>query len=834
MRTGEYIFTLKADGRTRTAHPVYGDGLSKTYELDRERHFYREGLDGKLTFIGEDFDFIMETGFDSYVRVEVTRLGRSGVYFSGRFIRTDCEINLDRSQLTVELETDDQYNDLLENMGDEYDLLKQPLEVQPLSLVRRPILQVYGRGDTVVSSFIGGSWWETESKSVTVDWDLIMTYGFSLADGDRLIGVQCSPGGGAPQDIAGYYTGDFVYYLNPGGLTNRYIAILKGEDSSYTVELTLRQIVTTSQDATFELDISIRDSSGTLLYFRDGYQQQTYKFPYEIYGQSFVCAGYGSSAGDVTIDIQGFDLFTRYLCAVDSIGGEETKPIPDDDICQNVQGYTRIGDYPYAVGTLSSRKSDDPTEWGMAGNGQYYLPPDDTSVYYPISRSMWGAFSFWIKFSGDDTSYEESARAPFILKHAYPLHTCIQALLKLCAPDVTFEPTSDYSQFLYGDGDGVMDTSFRLYVTQKSNLLLGEYDRPAEKAMTTLENFLDMLRDCFRAFWFIDAQKRLRIEHVSWFMNGQTSGTQQIGVDLTTMICPSNGKPWSFGLNRYRYNRERMPQRYEFSWMDEVSDAFEGSPIEILSNFVEKGQTEDVQVGQFTSDVDYMLYASEEVSKDGFALLCAAVGGTGILVRAFRIGYGLGSQGEYVEEDGIASSSQFTPVVPAAEYVCSGSIRNIAFYSHGRTFISMASGSSGAFAAPSGAEYIKVDFPAADVSSVWVKTKAAQPEVPFLEMQVGKYTYDMQNGMLSFSYLIPTFWTYDLPSRRVNINGEDTVLSHVGRELEQEVTCPAPEDPDVYSLVRTGIGTGQIQKASINMQSRMAEMTIIYDTEPEQ
>ena len=820
MRTGEYIFTLKADGRTRTAHPVYGDGLSKTYEMDRERHFYRESLDGKLTFIGEDFDFIMETGFDSYVRVEVTRLGRSGVYFSGRFIRTDCEINLDRSQLTVELETDDQYNDLLENMGDEYDLLKQPLEVQPLSLVRRPILQVYIANDTVVSSFLGGMWEENECEA-TDDHEALGKYGFKSINNEFKCAASVT-GTATPADIVGLYYGtrDISFTNVP--------ALVYSENGKYFIRLDI-----TPTTGGFAVACSLKDKDTGSDLFKNTNDTLIFE-DWRSFEVELLAVDGSEASGTVRIGFQAIEMLQRALCNSDSIDGNPTMDVPEDDPFIKSDHYTRISEYPYDDCYLSVRFSSTPTEWGMASDGRYFLPPDDIYGYYPVSRNNWSQASIWYRYSANNISYDEKARTPFILKHAYPLHTCIQALLKLCAPDVTFEPTPDYSQFLYGDGDGVMDTSFRLYVTQKSNLLLGEYDRPAEKAMTTLESFLDMLKNCFRAFWFIDSQRRLRIEHVSWFMNGQTSGTQQIGVDLTAMICPSNGKPWSFGLNRYRYNRERMPQRYEFSWMDEVSDAFEGSPIEILSNFVEKGQVEDVQVGQFTTDVDYMLYASEEVSKDGFALLCAAVGGTGILVRAFRIGYGLGSRGEYVEEDGIASSSQFTPVVPAAEYVCSGSIRNIAFYSHGRTFISMASGASGAFAAPSGAEYIKVDFPAADVSSVWVKTKAAQPEVPFLEMQVGKYTYDMQNGMLSFSYLIPTFWTYDLPSRRVNINGEDTVLSHVGRELEQEVTCPAPEDPDVYGLVRTGIGTGQIQKASINMQSRMAEMTIIYDTEPEQ
>ena len=57
--------------------------------------------------------------------------------------------------------------------------------------------------------------------------------------------------------------------------------------------------------------------------------------------------------------------------------------------------------------------------------------------------------------------------------------------------------------------------------------------------------------------------------------------------------------------------------------MDEVSEAFKGKPINILSKFVQEDKVEEVTIANFSSDLDLMLLAPEKFSKDGFALLQA-------------------------------------------------------------------------------------------------------------------------------------------------------------------------------------------------------------------
>lgn len=135
-----------------------------------------------------------------------------------------------------------------------------------------------------------------------------------------------------------------------------------------------------------------------------------------------------------------------------------------------------------------------------------------------------------------------------------------------------------------------------------------------------------MLRDCFRCYWFVDEQNRFRIEHISYFMRGGTyTGQPVVGIDLTQQIVTRNGKPWAYARNQYEFDKPEMAARYQFGWMDDVTELFDGYPIDIISKYVNPDNIEQIDVSQFTSDVDYILLNPGAVSKDGFVLLSASL-----------------------------------------------------------------------------------------------------------------------------------------------------------------------------------------------------------------
>jgi hypothetical protein len=177
-----------------------------------------------------------------------------------------------------------------------------------------------------------------------------------------------------------------------------------------------------------------------------------------------------------------------------------------------------------------------------------------------------------------------------------------------------------------------------------------------------------------------------------------------------------------------------MPARYEYSWMDEVTQLFKGNPINILSSFVKEDKVEEVNIANFTSDVDYMLLAPEMCSKDGFALL--------------------------------------QPVADGNDYVL-------------------------------------------EITSV----------------TIGAYDYQLQNYLVSMYVLQQLLLTYDMPSWNIEVNGVAVTASGIQRNRKQQVTFPAGDsDPNVLQLVKTTLGNGEYDKISVNLSSRMAKVTLKYDT----
>ena len=55
--------------------------------------------------------------------------------------------------------------------------------------------------------------------------------------------------------------------------------------------------------------------------------------------------------------------------------------------------------------------------------------------------------------------------------------------------------------------------------------------------------------------------------------------------------------------------------------MDNCTEAFSGSPINVISKYVQKGKVDTVNISDFSADIDYMLANKSDISEDGFALL---------------------------------------------------------------------------------------------------------------------------------------------------------------------------------------------------------------------
>ena len=443
-----------------------------------------------------------------------------------------------------------------------------------------------------------------------------------------------------------------------------------------------------------------------------------------------------------------------------------------------------------------------------------------------------------------DENLEVAGRKTYTLRDAYPVGSVIKTLLNQFAPGINHEETAEYSQFLYGGNNPVAyGQNFRLFVTQKSNILVGDYQQPAQKAQTTLQQFTNMLRDCFRCFWYIDDGK-FKIEHISWFRNGGSySGNPVIGMDLTQLENIRNGKKWAFATSEYSFDKVDMPERFQFKWMDDVTQGFEGVPMQVISKYVTAGKIEDVNVSNYTSDVDMMMLNPGEMSNDGFGLF-AAVNANALTNDDSGLypGFGgtSGTDGLTTPTYGIrpecVGRSAVLTFVPNSS---NGGTGRIVFYNSSGAVIS----TQGNFTADGQTKQITVTIPTAATALGLTVTGSvyayiyrlnvpSQWELPYVKASVNGNDFFLQNGYLAFINLQPSYWTYDLPARQVEINGLTVYANGIERKKKQTLVFPSgDDDPNPLQLIKTYLGSGEIDKLSINLHSRSVKATLKYDTE---
>lgn len=806
-----YKFQLSAGNDTRQAFPVYKDDLAIDYALEQNQEFYRGKLSGKLTFQKDDYLFIRSKAFDTQFDIVISISYDNGqtwsAYWSGQFWKTDCEFDEDTGIATVTPTVNDRYNTVLAGMEKEFDLISLAPQIVPVKVDKRPMIQVYVPGQTVIGCFLSGMWWEQECESVTNENELIYDYYFAKNKTMRVADVS---GTTTPQ-LPNVFT-----KINPSGKTDTLVG------GNYAIVIEDYSLEPEMQGGSWSI---INQQTGDVLWY---YETAAVfpEFPYSVTLQPQTGA-----SGTVTLYIHNIDVYARYICDVLSAHGVQTYELPANDLVNNNRNYTRVIPYnfPNTIG-FSTRLSSTPTKWGLYQPGSYYLPPESLLYpsWFPVARKAWGLVSIWFTFNDFDFDAEKEWRMPTMLRDSYPIASVISVLLGKISPNVTHQENTDYSVFLYGPNPLTMVTQ-RIIITPKSNMISLGYDQPAQKAPITLKTVLDMLRDCFRCYWFIDNQNRFRIEHISYFMNGGaypgTPDFPTIGINLTEQIVTRNGKPWSFARNQYQFDKPEMAARYQFGWMDDVTELFNGFPIDILSNYVNPDKIEQIDVSKFTSDVDYILLNPSDISKDGFVLLAALpifyenteeafanfdyanyIDGpfkAGDKVKIKFIGDGIFQDDRAVV---VADSIALGPITEnnEIEFVLQADAQRIGI--------------------------VNVNVSVISSGNVTLYVSSQNYELPYQQYSVNNTEYALQNAWASFMFL-QQYYMYDMPARDVEINGVQQVVQGIKKLKTQTIKFPVLTEPNLTNLIKTELGNGVIQKMSVNLSSRNANTTLKYDTE---
>ena len=610
----KYRFTLadRTVAATRSVNPVWKDDLALEYEREQGQMFFRRKLNGKLTFVGADAEWILQRGYSQEIGVTMDRSDDNGVtwseYWVGHFYMTDCEVNLDDQRIVVQPTVDDAYDKILAGMEKEYNLVELLPETYFVKMKKFPLIQIYYPGETTLSCIYNGMSWEQDVDSETSDSVLQDDFHFYRNSNERELTIRMNG------SVYGVYTADV-----DSEFYNVAFQPISGGAGTYVNVEYKRTLYTQTMIYIYELHIELRKSSDdTVMYSYDEEGVNSI----DTSNLAFTMVEVGGSG---TAEGQTFTraIYARILLDVLEFDGTETAPLSPSDFCHDNRNYTRaIGFVLGARYLISSAQTQiQPTAWGKSSNGQYFVEPTASDDVYPIARTSWDNTSVWFVDDGNFIGYMRSmGQKTMVLRTAYPLYSVISVLLHQIDNSLSHAATTAYSKFFYSVTNPVSNQTNRtLLITPKSNLLAGEFSQPAAKAPITLKQVLDMLRDTYQVYWHIDSGK-LCLEHISYYKAGENYGAPTLGWDITTMMS-RNGEPWGKATSSYKYDKEQMPQTFQFGWMDDCTVAFEGKPIDVLSPYVEQGQIEETRVAMFTSDVDYMLLNPQGISKDGFALM---------------------------------------------------------------------------------------------------------------------------------------------------------------------------------------------------------------------
>ena len=616
-----YRFTLadRTVAATRSVIPVWKDDLALEYQREQGQMFFRRKLNGKLTFVGADAEWILQRGYSHEIGVTMDRSDDNGVvwseYWVGHFYMTDCEVNLDDSLITVQPTVDDAYNKVLDGYDKEFNLVELLPETNFVRMKKFPLIQIYYPGESTLSCIYNGMAWEQDVDQETSDNVLTNDYHFSRNSNKREISLKQN---GA---IFGVYEAD----------------VTQDEETPYDVSLypvsggsgTYLQATYTlgyqSDILVYSYRVELRnDQTHTVLYYYEemglGYKN-TSDLTFTMINDSTPATMEGETYTRA--------IYARILLDVDEFDGYETAPLSPADFCHDNRNYHRAIGFVLGARYLmtSAQTQVSPTEYGKAANGQYFVEPTASDDLYPIARTSWDNTSVWFVNDGNFIGFMRNVGTKTMtLRTAYPIWSVISVLLNAINAGVTHQGSATYSQFLYDTNNPLTHRPNRmLLISPKSNLLAGEFSQPAMKAPVTLKDIMEMLRDVYGCYWHIDNGK-FCIEHTDYYRQGGNYGPMTLGYYLPG-IQARNGESWGFGANRYRYEKERMPQTFQYGWMDDVTEAFTGKPVRMMSPYVDDASTEEVTVSMFTSDVDFMLLNPQGMSKDGFVLMAGEASG---------------------------------------------------------------------------------------------------------------------------------------------------------------------------------------------------------------
>lgn len=602
-----YIFNV--DGVVM--YPNWDDSLIKKGTLIEGEKHKQITLESNLRFVDnlEDYAYLIAQPLDKKINVVIDRVLDSGIikhgYFTGYFYLTDSEINKDECIITVALTASNLFLEL-----EAYkDVSVQIKELSALNQTRvytqlPSYLQMYVLGDTKVTNYLGGAYWEQECTQVT-------EYDGGILQGEGFVG-------------AGFLDGIFEFSGAYIGTINRTDngAIEKWVQSNGIFEL--RPVI----DGNFIKWAGYRISNNNLELISNQVEGDDPLSLTKIELTEFIFINLPNPT-QVANCLEVKRIFTWVISAKNRFDGVDCDD-KNTAFCKNeAYQYQIQRSYPQlglGLFKLSISTQDEPTEYNIAENGRYFskLTSNTEYDYIPIGNNMWGNFGIWLR--GSSAHYElMNSNVVYEFTYGYTIQQLIKALLSYHNISLSYEESSVFSNFLYDTNNPITgDTNLNYIYIPKNNLLGASItvNTPYRDDSISLNDIFTHLKYLLRTFRTIEDGK-LRLEHTNWYDKGKTyANAEQIQKDLTILFQPQNSLSLAYGINTFKFEKQSTIKTYRYGY-NSASKIFNGKDIEVVSDGVLNGQESRETTG-LSNDISYVRINSQDEVREGFAIVACS------------------------------------------------------------------------------------------------------------------------------------------------------------------------------------------------------------------
>jgi len=334
-----------------------------------------------------------------------------------------------------------------------------------------------------------------------------------------------------------------------------------------------------------------------------------------------------SSAPNATWKLFSTFIYAREVLVLpDGVTPSGWTDVTDDDNENNIHTWARqwdigmsgITDYVIYEEFAPPYYKDDyygnPTEFDMTRN-----------FYRVASVNVPGGWNVYLytDYDGIRNSQEYTIRTSMTFKDV------IEYLVAQTAPNFTGEVKSSF--FWNDNADSTYLSEVHatqnmitnranelnnLYIVEKSDFLFPSASEAAITGEITFKNFFDDLNKLFAAnvWWFIDPDGNFRIEYIHYF-------NRRIGLNLTNETY----EDFIIYSRDYKYKKNAVPSREIWDFNEAGSTDFVENEITygdfIAIDGIKENKTE-YSISYLLTDVNYINRKYDEVSTDGFVLIC--------------------------------------------------------------------------------------------------------------------------------------------------------------------------------------------------------------------